>query len=272
MPSAPLRQRYSTPCNLYKPLPSKPKTHPSLLSWDALPLWSKDNSYIKTGYRPTSYSYTSSFLSCFYLHNETGNIYTHFLATIWMIALPVIYYPYIKRNYPSANLDDCIIFGLFFLGGALCFGLSTLYHILSNHSHAVHDIYHRLDLLGISIVTAGCFPPGMWYTFPCAPRSTKVFWISVRINHLRVPSIYIARNSLIRRFSSILPRKYLPPSSCCLCAACASRHGVLYEGSCSHSWLRRHFTLLYTLASRMDIARWILRQERAGMLALCLCI
>ena len=96
-----------------------------------------------------------------------------------MIVLPIILYPYAKEHYPAANGDDWTVFGLFFLGGALCFGLSTVYHVLSSHSHAVHDVYLRLDLVGISTVTAGCFSPGVWYTFPCASRETKIFWIGV---------------------------------------------------------------------------------------------
>ena len=149
------------------------------LKWDDLPEWSKDNEYIRTGFRPISNSYLESFRSCFYVHNETGNVYSHLLATLWMMILPVIFYPYAKENCSKANSDDWTVFGLYFLGGALCFGLSTAYHAFSNHSHEVHDIYHRLDLLGISTVTAGCFPPGMWYTFPCLTRETKKFWIGV---------------------------------------------------------------------------------------------
>ena len=99
-----------------------------------------------------------------------------------MLALPAYFYPFAKTYYQGADTDDWIIFGLYFLGGAVCFGLSTGYHVVSNHSLAVHDVYHRLDLLGISFVTAGCFPPGMWYTFPCVARQTKMFWISVRIH------------------------------------------------------------------------------------------
>ena len=177
--SSELRQRQSALTNLPTSTPEKPKIPRSLLSWDDLPEWSKDNEYIKSGFRPASNSYLDSFRSCFYIHNETGNIYSHFLATLWMIALPTIFYPYVKRNYPDAGSDDWFIFGLFFLGGTICFGLSTGYHTLSNHSRVVHDFYLRLDLLGISTVTAGCFPPGMWYTFPCLERSTKMFWISV---------------------------------------------------------------------------------------------
>ena len=177
--SSEVRQRQSVQSYSPRFTLQKPKVRRSLLSWDELPEWSKDNEYIKTGFRPASNSYLDSFRSCFYIHNETGNIYTHFLATLWMIALPALYYPYVKHNYPDADSDDWFVFGLFFLGGAICFGLSTGYHVLSNHSHAVHDIYHRLDLLGISTVTAGCFPPGLWYTFPCSARRTKMLWISV---------------------------------------------------------------------------------------------
>lgn len=97
-----------------------------------------------------------------------------------MLAVPVYLRPVAESHYPTANADDGVIFGLFFLGGAVCFSLSTAYHLVSSHSHAVHDVYHRLDLLGISAVTAECFPPGMWYTFPCLARNTKLFWISVR--------------------------------------------------------------------------------------------
>ncbi|KAL8823582.1 MAG: hypothetical protein Q9191_005726 [Dirinaria sp. TL-2023a] len=155
---------------------------PVLLTWPQLPEWAKDNEYIHTGFRPISNSYLESIRSCFYIHNESGNIHSHLLATLWMLFLPAYFYPFAQTHYKDAGADDWIIFGLFFLGGALCFALSTGYHTVSNHSHAVHDAYLRLDLLGITTVTAGCFSPGMWYTFPCLARETKMFWVSVRIS------------------------------------------------------------------------------------------
>ena len=173
--SSTVRQRFSA----QPPIVDEDRPSTSLLKWEELPAWAKDNEFIHTGFRPYTNSYRDCFRSCSYLHNETGNIYTHLLATLWMILLPIIYYPYAKEHYPKANGDDWTVFALFFLGGALCFGLSTAYHTVANHSQAVHDVYHRLDLLGISTVTAGCFPPGVWYTFPCTAREVKMFWISV---------------------------------------------------------------------------------------------
>ena len=67
--------------------------------------------------------------------------------------------PVCQTSLSRRETNDWIAFGLLILGGALCFGLSTGDHILSNHSHAVHNVYHLLDLLGISTVTAGSFPP-----------------------------------------------------------------------------------------------------------------
>ena len=161
-----------------KPLPQKIQEN-LLIRWSDLPEWSQDNEYIVSGFRPTSNSYWKCFQSCCYIHNETGNIYSHLLATLWMITLPIWLYPYAKEHYPDANADDWTILGLFFLGGASCFALSTIYHILANHSQITHDFCHQLDFIGIIVVTAGCFPPGIWYSFPCAARKSKVFWIGV---------------------------------------------------------------------------------------------
>lgn len=86
-----------------------------------------------------------------------------------MTAVPIFYYPYVKRHYADANTNEWIVFDLFFLGGALFFGVSlTGDHFFSYHSCVFHDVYHRLDLLGVSTVMAGCFSLGMRYTFPCS--------------------------------------------------------------------------------------------------------
>lgn len=93
--SSTLRQRYpdqqafpSTEAN-YKDATARDSL---LLDWDDLPAWAKDNEYIHTGFRPLTGSYLDCFMGCFYVHNETANIYSHLLATLWMIALPIMCY------------------------------------------------------------------------------------------------------------------------------------------------------------------------------------
>ncbi|CZT49527.1 related to membrane proteins, contain hemolysin III domain [Rhynchosporium secalis] len=151
----------------------------ALLLFDELPEWAKDNENIWTGWRPETNSYWECIKSMGYIHNEAGNIYTHLMAAVWMIVLGTWWSRYAKEHYPSMSADDSIVFFLFFLGGIICYLLSTTYHVLSNHSHSTHLFCLQLDFLGILIVTAGCFAPGLWYTYPCASASTKFTWIGV---------------------------------------------------------------------------------------------
>ncbi|KAK8132313.1 ADIPOR-like receptor SPBC12C2.09c [Apiospora kogelbergensis] len=156
----------------------KAKTR-ALLVFEELPEWAKGNEFILSGWRPETNSYWECLKSMGYVHNESGNIYTHLFAAIWMVMLGSWWGMYANAQYPAAGVDDGIVFFLFFLGGTICYLLSTTYHVLSNHSHATHIFCLKLDFLGILAVTAGCFPPGLWYTFPCASRQTKFTWVIV---------------------------------------------------------------------------------------------
>ena len=231
-----------------------------LLTWAQLPEWAKDNEYIQSGFRPISNSYLDYLKSSLEVHNETGNIYTHFFATVWMLALPIYFYPFATSNYPDANADDWIIFGLYFLGGAICFFLSTAYHMLFNHSHAVHDMDLRLDLLGISTVTAGCFPPGLWYSFPCLARKTKIigYWYVHVVLIIQCETIWlisICHLSLISWHNfSRLPVYFSSP-------AFASLPTELFAAFYFLSW-----RLLLSIRSSMHAlsmvtGKWMLRQE-----------
>jgi adiponectin receptor len=152
-----------------------------LLLFDELPDWAKDNEYILSGWRPETNSCWECIKSMGYIHNESGNIYTHLFAAIWMVVLGSWWSLYAKGQYPDTNFDDAIVFLVFFLGGVVCYLLSTTYHVLSNHSHTMHFFCLKMDFLGILTATAGCFPPGLWYTFPCVSRRVKFTWIAVSI-------------------------------------------------------------------------------------------
>ncbi|KAK8929277.1 Progestin and adipoQ receptor-like protein 1 [Metarhizium anisopliae] len=151
-----------------------------LLLFDELPEWAKDNEYIRSGWRPETKTYWECMISMGY-DTSTTNLatYTHLVAAIRMVVLGSWWSVYVKERYPDINFDDGIVFFLFFLGGKVCYLLSIAYHVLSNYSHATHLFCLKLDFLGILTVTAGCFPPGLWYTFSCAARRVKFTWIAV---------------------------------------------------------------------------------------------
>lgn len=150
-----------------------------LWTWHELPEWYQDNEYILTGFRPISNSYRTCLRSMFEIHNQTGNIYSHLLGSLWMLGLAFWLNDYARTTYADISKDDYLVFGLCFMGSVTCFAVSAVYHTLSNHSCTTSEFCLKLDFLGIIGVTAGYFPPGLWYTFPCMNREKKIGLIGV---------------------------------------------------------------------------------------------
>jgi len=150
-----------------------------LVAWDDLPSWQQDNQYIQTGYRPASGSFRKSFASLGYLHNETVNIYSHFLPSIGFMIVGVFLYKSLATRYESATDSDVIAFGCFFLGAAICLGMSGTYHTISNHSHLAAKFGNKLDYVGIIFMITGSFVPSIYYGFYCHPHLQELYWTMV---------------------------------------------------------------------------------------------
>lgn len=150
-----------------------------LIYWNDLPHWQRDNHYIHSGYRRASYSYKRSFASIFHFHNETVNIWTHLIPAI--VALPggILLYQILKPRYDRATAADILAISCFFLGAALCLGMSAVYHTLSNHSPAVARMWNQLDYAGIATLITGSFIPIIYYGFWCEPSKQLVYWTMV---------------------------------------------------------------------------------------------
>jgi len=71
------------------------KTTRKLLHFHELEEWRQDNEWIVTGYRVSDGSYASCFQSLLYIHNETGNIYSHLLGGVIFVAITFYTYAYI---------------------------------------------------------------------------------------------------------------------------------------------------------------------------------
>lgn len=147
--------------------------------WDDLPSWQQDNHYIQSGYRPESASFQKSFASLGYLHNESVNIYSHLLGAIGFSTASWVLYSIIKPRYESATSSDVLAFGCFFLGAALCLGMSATYHTISNHSPMVAKFGNKLDYVGIVFLITGSFIPSVFYGFYCHPHLQEFYWTMV---------------------------------------------------------------------------------------------
>lgn len=149
--------------------------------WDDLPSWQQDNHYIHSGYRVASNSFAKSFASLGYLHNETVNLYSHFLGAITFSVIGVLLYNAIESRYETATRSDISAFGCFFLGAALCLGMSGTYHTISNHSPIVARFGNKLDYVGIVFLIAGSFIPSIFYGFYCHPHLQRFYWTMVSL-------------------------------------------------------------------------------------------
>lgn len=56
-----------------------------LFHWNELPDYLRDNEYIYTGYRVHT-GVLGAFKSVFRIHNESGNVWTHLLGTLYLQA------------------------------------------------------------------------------------------------------------------------------------------------------------------------------------------
>jgi hypothetical protein len=151
----------------------------TLVKWDDLPHWRQDNHYIQGYYRRDSGSILRSFGSLAYWHNETINIYSHLIPALLSLPCAVAVYKLLQPRYDQATKSDVTAFCCFFLGAALCLGMSATYHTISNHSPIVNQIGNQLDYVGIVLLITGSFVPCVYYGFWCAPTLQKVYWVMV---------------------------------------------------------------------------------------------
>lgn len=168
-----LHQRFS------RSLPKAGKARRALLSFDELPEWHQDNQYILHGYRPISGSAQVSFRSWSYIHNESVNIYSHLIPAVTFLLGQGYIQSYLISRYSNITSTDSFIFSFFLLTAVICLGLSTTYHTLMNHSYEVEQLWLRLDLIGIVVLTLGDFVSGIYMVFWCESLQRKIYWSMV---------------------------------------------------------------------------------------------
>jgi adiponectin receptor len=150
-----------------------------ILLWDEISPWQQDNHYIRSGYRAQSNSYSKSWKSLGYIHNETVNIYTHLVGAILAAISSVVLYTVLAPRYSTASREDVLVFGCYFAGAVACLGMSATFHTLMNHSHEVAVWGNKLDYLGIVFLIWGSFIPSMYYTFIEEPELLRTYWAMI---------------------------------------------------------------------------------------------
>lgn len=83
-------------------------------------------------------------------------------------------------------MADTIVLCVFACSAENMLFSSTMYHLSLSSSPAVEQLWHRMDLLGIVIVTVGSSVPGIYYIFYCELFLQKLYWAIVSHSSLKV--------------------------------------------------------------------------------------
>lgn len=110
-------------------------------------------------------------MSMCHCHNETLNIWTHFLGVAIFVSLTVYTIPIVS----PAGAANVIVFAVFLASAITCLTFSTIFHLLLCVSHKTAIWFAKLDYSGISILIVGSFFPPIYYGFKCRVSLARVY-------------------------------------------------------------------------------------------------
>lgn len=133
-----------------------------LLNQSEAPAYMREDS-ITSGYR-RKLSYGACVISCFVLHNETINIWSHFIGFMVFLyyLLVLIFYP-----PPTASTYDMAPITVQLITYQICMISSALFHTFSCHSEQAHRGWQETDHFGIIWAMFGTYVPFLCQAFHC---------------------------------------------------------------------------------------------------------
>lgn len=135
-----------------------------LCTWDELPDWQKDNELIYGSYVRETNSFEACWQSLFYLHNESVNIYSHFLPGICFL-VTLFFDKFAIPHFETTTWIDYVVIDIFFLGAFSCLILSSTFHCFKCHSSRVAIFGNKLDYLGIIVLIVSSMISILFYAF-----------------------------------------------------------------------------------------------------------
>lgn len=79
----------------------------------------------------------------------------------------------------SIHRQDVLVAGVYYICVVVCFALSTIFHIFSDHGPDIHRFGNELDHLGIVLVMWGTGVTGLYFTFYCQPMLQFVYFVAL---------------------------------------------------------------------------------------------
>ena len=163
----------------------KVSSSPKLKCCNDLPSWANPRPHILTGHR-VGYSPLQAALSIFSLHNETGNVMSHFIP-LWIVFFCAIH---LYSAVISTMWHHRALFLVFVIANFMVFIFSTLYHLMSCVSKKFYEVTMFLDYFSISVLLVASFIPSIYFAFAC---------------HDTERILYLSMISILGSISLILP-------------------------------------------------------------------
>ena len=141
------------------------------VAYEELPHWLQDNEFIREWYRPPLPSTKTCLKSVFRIHNETGNIWTHLVASVAIFIGAANYW---AENAETATFDKCLV-TLGWASAVACYLMSALYHALFCHSERVCVFSGVMDYSGITLIMTCNYLPWVYFQFRGDPFYQRAY-------------------------------------------------------------------------------------------------
>lgn len=122
-----------------------------LLHFYELPFQWRENKFIVYGYR-FSKSHQAAFQGIFHWHNETANIWTHLLGSMFVLWLAFFHYPSTEVYAKSSTADKFAVY-VFLAAAVKCLLFSVIWHTYANISTLqLRKRFACFDYTGITVL------------------------------------------------------------------------------------------------------------------------
>ena len=200
---------------------------------------------IFTGYRPANMPWSFYFRSLFWIHNETGNIWTHLLSAVFMATM----IHSLTSNIESDKILSAHGLVIFAVGSISMFLISATAHLLHSKSHEAHYLTFCFDFLGIvlygysqGVVGFYCSGSVLFYkTFATAYR-----WMLAVIPPCCVVGLALARTIYVE---PCFKKKLLQIGPCCISFICTQLPVVCRMYECLNQDLCQNSSVVYHAVS-----------------------
>lgn len=104
-------------------------------------------------------------------------MYTHLVGALLLPLVATASLRYLAEPiFLNVSYIDHAMFWIYFGCAETCLVLSALYYLMQSHSHHVEQLWHRMDLLSIVIVTMGTLSSGAYNLFFREASLQKLHW------------------------------------------------------------------------------------------------